>query len=99
MKYTKFLIQGYKAIEKVTVVVGKNNLIPIIGVNESGKTSILEAILAFDKSKDAVNGGRHLAYKNRYEIAKGECHIDAFVIVESQKRYRCHSWRTKSKAR
>ncbi len=85
MKYTKFQIQGYKAIEKVSVTVGRNNLIPIIGVNESGKTSILEAILSFDKSKDDVNGGRHLQFKNRYEIAKSDCSIDAYVIIESQK--------------
>jgi hypothetical protein len=39
----------------------KNSLLPIIGVNECGKTTILHAILAFDYFNDKLNGGgRHL---------------------------------------
>lgn len=41
-------------------------MIPIIGVNESGKTTILKAILAFDKSRDKYNSGEHLSYQNLY---------------------------------
>lgn len=56
MKYTKFIIKNYKAIDELTVNLSRN-VIPLIGVNESGKTSILQAILAFDKDKDNLLDG------------------------------------------
>jgi len=79
MRYKHFEIIGYKAVEHAIVDVGKNQLIPIIGVNEAGKTSILQAILSFDKSKDKSNGGKHLEYKNKYVIRKEKCSIIAHV--------------------
>lgn len=47
MKYTGFHIVNYKAIDEIDVLVSRNT-IPLIGINESGKTSILQAILALD---------------------------------------------------
>jgi hypothetical protein len=38
----------------------KRSLLPIIGVNESGKTTILHAIFAFDPLNDEMNNGEHL---------------------------------------
>ena len=66
MKYKKFTIHKYKAVENVTVSL-RNNLIPIIGINESGKTSILYGILSFDKDNDDFFSGSHLNAENRYE--------------------------------
>lgn len=66
MKYKKFKIHKYKAIEDVEISL-RNNLIPIIGINESGKTSILYAILSFDKDNDDYFNGNHLIAENRYE--------------------------------
>ncbi len=61
MKYIDFTISNYKAIKSNLIVdVNKNSLIPIIGVNESGKTSVLWAIFCFDKHNDRLNDGRHL---------------------------------------
>jgi predicted ATP-dependent endonuclease of OLD family len=61
MRYTAFKINDYKAIEGELVVnLSKSQLLPIIGVNESGKTSILGAIFAFDRQNDTLNQGRHL---------------------------------------
>lgn len=65
MKITKFLIEGYRAIEKVEINVSYS-INPIIGVNESGKTSVLKAILAFDKNRDRVNLKEHLDFQNKY---------------------------------
>jgi len=62
VKYLQFTIENYRAItDPVLIDVGKTPLLPIIGVNESGKTTILHALFAFDFYNDKLNdGGRHL---------------------------------------
>ncbi len=69
MKYNKFIIYHYKGITtKIEIDVTKQSIIPIIGVNEAGKTSILEGILAFDKFNDQTNNGKHLiGIENYYD--------------------------------
>ena len=86
MKYTKFLIKNYKAIEELSINL-KRNVIPIIGVNESGKTSILQAILAFDKDKDNLLGGLHTIPKNKYKTIQSPCEIKAYLIIEDEKEF------------
>jgi predicted ATP-dependent endonuclease of OLD family len=88
MKYKKFIIESYKAIGNAQITL-KNNLIPLIGINESGKTSILHAILAFHKEKDKYkykdNEGYHLIYENRYETEKTPkpCFVKAAVVFDT----------------
>lgn len=83
MKILKFEIENYRAINKVTIPL-VNNLNPIIGINESGKTTILKAILCFDKLKDNYNKGEHLDFKNKYYYKKqGPSYIRAFMLIES----------------
>lgn len=60
MKYTKFTIKDYKAIDGELEIDIRKSLLPVIGINESGKTSILWGIFSFDKANDALNEGRHL---------------------------------------
>ena len=67
MQIKRFEIENYRAIRQVTLNLG-SSLTPIIGVNESGKTSILNAIVAFDQTRDRQNNGRHLKYQNRYAV-------------------------------
>ncbi|MFN3932067.1 MAG: AAA family ATPase [Brevundimonas sp.] len=57
MKYTKFRIQKFKGISDATVHLSPqgNNVFTLIGLNESGKTSILEAISAFKPDRDYDN--------------------------------------------
>lgn len=81
MRYSKFIIQGYRAIDYMEVPV-KTSIMPIIGINESGKTSILKAILALDKSKDSYNRGEHLDHKNRYVIGETDCFIKALIFLD-----------------
>ncbi len=89
MEYKRFIINNYRAI-KDTIVTLNGNLIPIIGVNESGKSSILQAILSFDKRKDDYiiekSGGEHLDSNNMYEFDKKQeiCIIKAEVTFESE---------------
>lgn len=65
MKIKKFLIENYRAIENVEVDLNFS-INPIIGVNESGKTSVLKALLCFDKTRDRFFKGEHLEYQNKY---------------------------------
>ncbi len=84
MKYTSFEIKKYRAIDSATIPVS-NNLIPVIGVNESGKTTALQAILAFDKNKDRYQKGRHLEYKNKYVLnSTEEFRVVANMVVENE---------------
>ena len=47
MKYVKFVINSYKGIPKIELDLSKkpsSNIFTLVGLNESGKTSIMEAI-------------------------------------------------------
>lgn len=83
MKYIGFEIENYRAIEFIEVKIS-NSLIPIIGINESGKTSVLKAILSFDKLKDNYNKGEHLNYKNKYSYKEMDCNIIANIVLETE---------------
>jgi predicted ATP-dependent endonuclease of OLD family len=84
MQYVSFHIENYKAIECVDVPISRN-VIPLIGINESGKTSILHAILAFDKTKDHLLDGAHIEPKNKYKnlSRRARCVLQAKVVASS----------------
>lgn len=44
MKYTKFLIRNYKGISHVEIDLLNDRVITLVGLNESGKTTIMEAL-------------------------------------------------------
>ncbi|MCT4665348.1 MAG: AAA family ATPase [Flavobacteriales bacterium] len=85
MKITKFKIENYRAIENIEFTLNFS-INPIIGINEAGKTSVLKAILAFDKSRDRYNGGKHLEYENNYTIKQRDCRILAFIKLEKKEK-------------
>lgn len=61
MKYSGFTIEKYRAIKKpIHIPLSNYSLLPLIGVNECGKTTILQAIFAFDFYNDDEYEGRHL---------------------------------------
>jgi len=77
MRYKKFIIKAYKGIsENLEVNFDKNSLLPIIGVNECGKTTILKGIFCFDYVNDAFDENvRHLQdienlYKTKPDIPR-----------------------------
>lgn len=83
MKFTKFKIKNYRAIKEIELDLNYS-INPIIGVNESGKTSILQAILCFDKGQDKLNSGNHLEYINRYDtINTVDCDIIAHLTLSN----------------
>ena len=49
MKYKKFNIENYKGIDKVELDLSNSRIITLVGLNESGKTTIMEAINLFYK--------------------------------------------------
>lgn len=60
-RYVRFTVSGYRAItDPVRLDVARHPLLPIIGVNECGKTTILRALLAFDSANDSIAAGEHL---------------------------------------
>ena len=44
MKYKSFTIENYKGIKDITLDLNRSNLYCFIGINESGKTTLLDAI-------------------------------------------------------
>ena len=85
MKITKFKIENYRAIENIEFNLNFS-MNPIIGINEAGKTSVLKAILAFDKSRDRYNSGTHLEYENNYSIKQKDCNISAYIKLEKKEK-------------
>jgi predicted ATPase len=47
MRYRKFTIKNYKGINKVDIDFSEDRIITLVGLNESGKTTIMEAIHLF----------------------------------------------------
>ncbi|MEK7564348.1 MAG: AAA family ATPase [Patescibacteria group bacterium] len=54
MRYTKFKIKNFKGIKEVEVDLSNNRIITLVGLNESGKTTILEAINLFHRMVKSV---------------------------------------------
>ncbi|TMI72082.1 MAG: hypothetical protein E6H09_11170 [Bacteroidetes bacterium] len=85
MRYLKFEISNYRAIEnKMVIDLSKNSLVPLVGINECGKTTILQAIYCFDWSNDDEYEGKHLTdIKNLYRTSeKSDTVIKAFIEVK-----------------
>ena len=83
MKYKKFIIKKYRAIkDPLEINLEKSSLIPIIGINECGKTTILQAIFAFDFLNDSLNNGIHLeSFENLYDPSSQEGVISAEIEI------------------
>lgn len=81
MRYLSFCIRNYRAITApLTIDVERRSLTPIIGVNECGKTTILQAIFAFDGINDSLNGGKHLEdVANLYSTKRAHATVGATV--------------------
>lgn len=87
MEYKKFQINQYKGINgPLDVDISKNRLIPLVGINECGKTTILKAIFCFDYINDKAYGGAHLErLENLYSSKSGEQpRISAFIKTDKK---------------
>lgn len=87
MRFKKFIIENYKAINNaIEIDLVKNNLIPIIGVNECGKTTILNAIFSFDKINDTYNEViRHVSdVHNLYDTNILDARVSAIIEFDKK---------------
>jgi predicted ATP-dependent endonuclease of OLD family len=87
MKYRSFIVENYKGITGPVVInIEKNILVPIIGVNECGKTTILNAIYAFD----FINDNHNSTFKqlddiaNLYKDVTLPCKLSAIVDADKE---------------
>ena len=87
MKYTKFIIENYRAIKGPLEIDLSSRIIPLIGINECGKTTILQAIYCFDYNNDNTYEGRHLKNTmNLYSPNRNvKPHITASIEIDRQK--------------
>ena len=78
MKYTKFIIKNFKGIDSLEIDINKSpngNIFSLIGLNESGKTTILEAINFlsewYDDSRyvDLVPKSKRLNFSDKIAIS------------------------------
>jgi len=66
MRYKKITIEKYKGVVGSDLPI-TDSPIPIIGVNESGKSSALEALAHFDWRNDEIIAARNWKFLNRYK--------------------------------
>jgi AAA15 family ATPase/GTPase len=86
MKYSKFLIQNYKGIKHLELDLSKTpdaKVFTFVGLNESGKTTILDAIDFLET--DQPSGKEHtLIPKNKKGIFKEEVSVEATLVLDEQ---------------
>ena len=86
MKYDQFEINNYRAIKGPLKISLKNKIISLVGINECGKTTILQAIFAFDYSNDNLNESKHIKdIKNLYKLEDETCEIKATISASKSK--------------
>jgi len=85
MKYEKFVIENYRAIKDKIEIRLDNRIIPLVGVNECGKTTILQGIFCFDYNNDKENAGKHLEnIANLYAtVDSGDCIISTTISCKN----------------
>lgn len=81
MRYQKFTIDNYKAIRNASLDLTAEGLVLLLGVNESGKTSVLRAIDSFDYTNDIQDEGA----KNRfYKSIRNKLELDSTANVTAE---------------
>ena len=87
MRYTKFSINNYKAIKGAVIDLSTEGLVLLLGINESGKTSILRAIESFDYTNDpedlALKQRFYKSIRNKREL-NSKSVITATILIEKK---------------
>ena len=86
MKYTRFKITNFKGIPKIILDlrnISNLNIFTLVGLNESGKTSILEAINIFRNGINQKNVHTLIPKKSQYNF-NGVVSIKAEVKIEEE---------------
>lgn len=101
MIYKSFTIENYKGIDKVSISLVKDDLVLLLGLNESGKTTILRAIETFDYLNDQSNDYKDNFFRsirNKSDVSSNKSakitaiiHIDKKLKIENFKRVSSNS--------
>ena len=96
MQYTKFEIENFKGIQYAEIDFGANGpakVFTLVGLNESGKTTVLEAIHSFAPDSDAntvVGNDRAIGEQRRLAVPRskiadftGKVSITAHILLDS----------------
>ena len=96
MKFTEFRVKNYKGINDTTISLNgnKGSIYTLVGLNESGKTTILEAINNFRHDVDGIHAIAQksistepiesLVPKKKKDNFNGEISVSATVRMEEQ---------------
>ena len=88
MKYEYFIIENYRAVKgPLKIDLSKRNLLPLIGLNECGKTTILQAIFSFDSVNDSEYEGRHIKEINNLYATQDASAIISAGIKGTKKKW------------
>lgn len=83
MIYKNFTIQNFKGINNVTINLVKDDLVLLLGLNESGKTTILKAIETFDYLNDTDDVNFFRAIRNKSDVnSNNSAKITATIEIE-----------------
>ena len=83
MIYRKFQIQRFRGVKDVSVSLVKNDLVLLLGLNESGKTTILRGIETFDHRNDPTDtSSAQSFYRSIREKADLSTNEPAIVTAE-----------------
>ena len=86
--FEKFTLTNFKGVKKMSLNFVKDDLVLLLGLNESGKTTILKGIEAFDfrNDPDRENHPKYFtSIRNKSDVDfDGQCILSADVILESK---------------
>lgn len=84
MRYKKFHIEKYKGVKNSAISIIQAP-VPIIGINESGKSSVLESIAHFDFRNDDIASTKGWKFLNRYNPTESEFKVSAEIELNPEK--------------
>ncbi len=81
MRYQKIEINNYKAVRNASLDLSIEGLVLLLGINESGKTSVLRAIESFDHTNDPENEPNRIKF---YKSIRNKREIDSKASITAQ---------------
>lgn len=93
MKYIEFNIKNYRGIvEPLKIKIKEGSPIALVGFNESGKSTIIDAIYAFDFENDDSNEKYkqldNISNLYAYYTSEHEASISANILIENDEDYK-----------
>lgn len=86
MRYTKFIIKNFKGIQELNLDLEKqpqSRVITLVGLNESGKTSILEAINLLQHNLPKEDRHKLIPKKNKLNFS-GSVSVQGYLVVSDE---------------